>query len=106
MFRLILLGITNAGSATFAPQDTQSGSSAASDVYKRQYVTGESKANLSPSAFFLLLGKVRTGHMRWMHALVRVLFISQKQIVAVGKSEVTTAREQRTLTHLPEIGVT
>ena len=24
MFRLILLGITNAGSATFAPQDTQS----------------------------------------------------------------------------------
>ena len=72
----------------------------------KAYVTGESKANLSPSAFFLLLGKVRTGHMRWMHALVRVLFISQKQIVAVGKSEVTTAREQRTLTHLPEIGVT
>ena len=40
-------------------------------------------ANLSPPGFFL--GKVRTGHLRWMNVLVRVLFISQKNIVAVGK---------------------
>ena len=54
--------------------------------------TGKSTANLSPPGFFL--GKVRTGHniMRWMHVLVRVLFISQIQIVAVGKSEVTTTK--------------
>ena len=50
--------------------------------------------NLSPPEFFL--GKVRTGHMRWMDPLVRVLFVSQKQIVAVGKSKVTTTKEQRT----------
>ena len=42
------------------------------------------------------MGKVRTGHMRRMNVLVRVLFISQKNIVAVGKSEVTTTKEQRT----------
>ena len=33
--------------------------------------------------------------MRWMDVLVRVLFISQKQIVVVGKSKVTTTKEQR-----------
>ena len=34
--------------------------------------------------------------MRWTNVLVRVLFISQKNIVAVGKRKVTTTKEQRT----------
>ena len=61
-------------------------------VYVYWYIT----TNLSPPGLFL--GKVRTGHMRWMHLLVRVLFIFQKQIVAVGKGKVTTTKEHRTLT--------
>ena len=54
-------------------------------------------ANLSPPGFFL--GKVRTGHLRyirWVDVVVRVLFISPNIIVAVGKSKVTTTKEQRT----------
>ena len=55
-----------------------------------------STANLSPPGFFL--GKVRTGHMRYLvHSLDRLdgcartrLFISQKKVVAVGKSKDTT----------------
>ena len=54
----------------------------------------QSTANLSAPGF--LLGKVRTGHMRWMNVLVCVLFISQESIVAVGKSKVTSTKEQRT----------
>ena len=53
--------------------------------------------NLSPLGFFL--GKVRTGHTRytgWMDMLVRVWFISEKNIVDVGKSKVTATKEQRT----------
>ena len=33
--------------------------------------------------------------MLWMNALVRVLFISKKNIVTVGKSKVTTTKVQR-----------
>ena len=51
-------------------------------------------ANLSPPGFFL--GKVRTGHMRWITVFVRVLFISQKNLVPVGKSKVKDNKEQRT----------
>ena len=33
--------------------------------------------------------------MRWMDVLVRVLFISEKNIVDVGKSKVAATKEQR-----------
>ena len=45
------------------------------------------------------LGKVRTGHMwyiGWMDVLVRILFISPKIAVAVGKGKVKTTKQQRT----------